>query len=46
MMTPRNDYLNKLIAPKDVPVITMVPSLNKDHNGIREISLREFLTEG
>lgn len=26
-------------------VITMIPSLNKDHDGIREIGLREFLTD-
>jgi predicted AAA+ superfamily ATPase len=24
-------------------ILTMVPSLNKDHDGIREIGLREFL---
>jgi len=37
--------LMKLKDGRRRTIITMVPSLNKDHDGIREIGLREFLTD-
>ncbi|MCL1811394.1 MAG: ATP-binding protein [Methanomassiliicoccaceae archaeon] len=37
--------LKKLRDGHRKTIITMVPSLNKDHDGIREIGLREFLMD-